>query len=159
MEWFVVIGLILLGIFLVVAEIIFIPGIFIAGSVGTLISIYAIYYSYNTFGDVIGTITLAFTVIGNIVGVTLALRGKSWEKVSLKESHTSKVNENLYSTFRIGDKGISISALKPVGKALIGGKEIEVVSYGGYISENIEIEIIKLGHNKIIVTQTNKSKK
>lgn len=150
-EWITVIGLILVGIFLVVAEIIFIPGIFIAGSIGVGLSIYGVYLSYDYWGDEIGVIVLIASVIANILALVLALRGKSWERFSLKQTHNSRVNEQYDYNLQVGDKGVTTSSLKPIGKALFNDNIIEVRSNGNFVNENIEIKILSLESRKIIV--------
>jgi len=158
MEWITTIGLIITGIFLVVAEIIFIPGIFVAGGIGVLLSIYGVHLSYDNFGTTTGHIFLALTIIGNIAAVVLALRGKSWERFSLKQTHQSKVNEDFIIPLKEGDKGVTLSSLKPFGKALFEDQEVEVRSNGDFIEENIKVQVINIESNRIFVNRL-KSKK
>ena len=150
-EWITVIVLLLIGIFLVVAEVIFIPGIFIAGSIGAGISIYGVYLSYDYFGPDTGVIVMIAAVIGNILGLTLALRGKSWERFSLKQTHNSRVNDQYDYNLQVGDKGLTTSSLKPIGKALFNDEIIEVRSHGNFVNENIEVKILSIESGKIIV--------
>lgn len=150
-EWITVIGLLLVGIFLVVAEVIFIPGIFIAGSIGAGISIYGVYLSYDYFGSDTGVIVMIATVIGNVLGLTLALRGKSWERFSLKQTHNNRVNDQYDYNLQVGDQGTTTSSLKPIGKALFNDEIIEVRSNGNFVNENIEVKILTIESGKIIV--------
>lgn len=62
-----------------------------------------------------------------------------------------KFNDEFTLDLNIGDKGQTISSLKPIGKALFQENEIEVSSNGGFVNENIEIEIIRIESNKIFV--------
>lgn len=150
-EWIFIIGLILLGTFLVVAEVVFIPGIFVAGTLGALLIAWSIYSSYDAYGNIAGTITLVTSVLLNIFALIFTFRDKSWERFSLKETHTAKVNDHEKATIAIGDKGITTSVLKPVGKAILNDIEMEVATKGGYITENIEIVVLSNDQNKIIV--------
>lgn len=150
-EWLTIFGLIAIGIFLVIAEVLFIPGIFIAGSLGILFSAYGVYLGYDYFGDTVGTIVLIGAIVGNILAFVLAFRGKTWQRFSLRESHTSKVNEDDQPNLQVGDRGKTISTLKPVGKALFNEKMIEVRSKGNYIDENVEIEIERIESSRILV--------
>lgn len=155
MEWITIISLILLGIFLVISEILFIPGIFIAGTIGVLCSIYGVYLSYDYFGSTTGTIVLVSTIGLNVLSFFLAFRGKTWEQFSLKQSHHSRVNEDFKVELKIGDKGKTISTLKPVGKAIFNDNVLEVRSKGNYIDENVEIEIERIDSTKIFVKTVN----
>jgi membrane-bound ClpP family serine protease len=155
MEWITIISLILLGIFLVISEILFIPGIFIAGTIGVLCSIYGVYLSYDYFGTTTGTIVLISTIALNVLSFVLAFRGKTWEKFSLRQSHIAKVNEDFKYDLKIGDKGKTISTLKPIGKAIFNDSVLEVRSKGNYIDENVEIEIERIDSTRIFVKTVN----
>lgn len=151
MEWITILGLIVIGIFLVIAEVLFIPGIFIAGSLGVLCSAYGVYLGYDYFGQTTGTIILIGTILTNVLAFVVTFRGKTWQRFSLKESHTSKVNEDNNLSLQVGDRGKTISTLKPVGKALFNENIIEVRSKGNYVDENVEIEIERIESSKILV--------
>ncbi|SNS96950.1 NfeD-like C-terminal, partner-binding [Ekhidna lutea] len=151
MEWFTIISLILVGAFLVIAEILFIPGIFIAGTLGVLCSIYGVYLSFEYFDSTTGTIVLILAVIVNVLSLVLAFRGKTWERFSLQQSHESKVNQDFKHSLKLGDKGRTISTLKPIGKAIFNDVVIEVRSKGNYVDENVEIEIEKIDNTRIFV--------
>ena len=155
MEWITILGLISVGIFLVIAEILFIPGIFIAGTAGVLLSVWGVYMGYDTFGNTTGTIILVGTIVSNIAAFYLAFRSKTWERFSLKQSHTSRVNESIKIDLKVGDRGTTLSTLKPVGKALFQENILEVRSKGNYIEENVEIEIERIESSKIIVKSIN----
>ena len=90
-------------------------------------------------------------IIGNILALTLALRGKSWERFSLKQTHNSRVNDQYDYNLHAGDEGITTSSLKPIGKALFNEKVIEVRSMGNFVNEETKVKILKVESDKIIV--------
>ena len=141
----------LLGTFLLVAEIIFVPGTTIVGILGFIFSAYCIYLGYDYFGTTAGTLILIGGLLLNLVALIIAFKGKSWERFSLKDSMQGRFNEDFKIDLAEGDKGTTISSLKPVGKAMFNEKEIEVRSNGGYINENIEIEVVRIESSKIFV--------
>jgi len=151
MEWFAVIGLIVLGMILFIVEIIFIPGTTVVGIAGFLCSVYGIYLSYDYFGTTGGTLVLFGAVIFNGGAIVYAFKTKSWERFSLKDINSGRFNEDQEIQLKIGDQGTTVSSLKPIGKAIFSDKELEVRSEGTYIRENQEIEIIKIDNKKIIV--------
>lgn len=156
MDWLTVIGLIFFGITLLIAEIIFVPGTTVVGILGVIFGGYGIYLGYDYFGASTGTIILISTLIVSVIALVLAFKGKSWERLSLKNTMTGKFNEDFRLDLKVGDKGQSISSLKPIGKALFNEKEIEVRSNGGYISENVEIEILRIESTRIFVQPVKK---
>ncbi len=131
------------------------PGTTIVGILGVLFSGYGIYLGYQNFGATTGTIFLVSTVFLNAVALIVAFKGKSWERFSLKNSMTGKFNQDQDLNLKEGDVGKSISSLKPVGKALFDDQEVEVSSNGGYINENVEIEILRIESKKIFVQPVN----
>ena len=150
-EWLTIIGLLLFGTFLLIAEIIFVPGTTVVGVLGFIFSGYAIYLGYDYYGATTGTLILLGGLLLNVIALVIAFKGKSWERFSLKGSMTSRFNDDFKPNLKEGDKGRTISSLKPIGKAIFEEQEIEVRSSGGFIPENIEIEIQRIESSKIFV--------
>lgn len=151
MDWLTVIGLILFGTFLVIAEIIFVPGTTVVGILGFIFSVYGVYLGYDYFGTTIGTIIFIAGTALNIAALVYAFKGNSWDRFSLKGTNQSKFNEDFKLNLEVGEQGKTISSLKPIGKALFKNQEIEVRSNGGYISENLDVEIFRIESTKIFV--------
>lgn len=149
-----IILLILIGLFLVILEIIVIPGA-VVGILGTLIIIYAIWESFNTYGNNAGYITLVSTLFVAIISLYYALKSKTWKKLMLHSKIESKVNVIDNNTIKEGDEGLTISRLAPAGKAMINGEFYEVHTNSDFVDQNQEIIIIKIDHNKIIVKLKN----
>ncbi|WP_425390158.1 NfeD family protein [Ekhidna sp.] len=155
MEWLIIIGLMLLGTFLIVAEIIFVPGTTVVGILGFIFSAYCIYLGYDYFGATTGTLILLGGLFLNVIALIFAFKGRSWERFSLKGTMTGKYNDDYKFELNTGDKGMTVSSLKPVGKAIFNDQEIEVRSNGGFIGENVEIEVLRIESSKIFVQPVN----
>jgi membrane-bound ClpP family serine protease len=155
MDWLSIVLLILAGTFLVVAEIIFIPGIFVAGTIGVLLSSYGVYLTYDNYGTTTGAVVMIITIVANILALYFTLQGRSWQAFALKETHDGKVNEGLTSGLEVGQEGTSVSSLRPVGKAIFDEQEYEVRTNGDYIKENMAIHIIRMEGNTIFVEPLN----
>ncbi|MEQ9305065.1 MAG: hypothetical protein RJQ14_14240 [Marinoscillum sp.] len=153
MEWLLIVGFILFGTALVVAEILFVPGIFIAGSIGVILSGYGVYTAYESFGNTVGTSTLVAAIFTNVLAIYFSLRGNSWKVFSLKETHESRFNDERILDVKPGDEFRTISVLKPIGKAMHNGIELEVKSSGDYIEENKIVYVSKVDKNLIIVKE------
>lgn len=151
MDWLVITGLIFLGTFLIIAEVIFVPGTTVVGILGFIFSVYGVFLGYDYYGSSTGTIILSATLIVNVSALVFAFKSKSWERFSLKGTIKGTFNEDFKLNLNEGDTGSTLSSLKPVGKALFNDQEVEVRSNGGFIAENIEIEVIKIESSKIFV--------
>ena len=151
MDLAIIIGFVAFGIALIILEVIFVPGTTFVGIGGVLCCAYGVYLSFESYGNSGGFLTLALSATIGFGALVYSFKTRSWDRFSLKGTMTGAVNENQLSHLSVGDIGESISALKPIGKALFEEKEYEVTSLGGWISENQKIKIIKIEHNKVFV--------
>ena len=149
-----VITLIILGIICLILELLVVPGA-IVGIIGFLMMVAGVVIAYMQLGTLVGNIVLILTVALFITGITLALRSKTWRKMTLKTAIDSKMNEVDEDKVKPGMEGVALSRLAPMGKGRFNGEIVEVSSSLGFIDENSEIVIIKIEGNKIIVKLKN----
>ena len=154
-DWFIIISLIVLGLGLIIVEVVLIPGTTIVGVLGFIVAGIAIYYTYSEFGVETGNYTLLATGLGFGILIFIAFKQNTWRRMALKSQITSRVNDRVSGAFKVGDRGVTISILKPIGNAEINGKFIEVTSRDEYIESGQNIEIIEKTGNKIIVKAIN----
>lgn len=152
-DWLTVIGLVSLGIALIIIEVIFVPGTTIVGIAGLICCGFGVYLGYDYFGDVIGSVILAVSGALALGALVYALKSNAWDRFSLKDENTGRYNDDFKMALSVGDEGETISALKPIGKAIFKDKEMEVRSSGNWISENQKVKIKHIESNKIIVEQ------
>ena len=154
-DWLTVISLVVAGILLIIAEILFVPGTTVVGILGIASSIFGVYLSYDYFGAATGTWFTVGSAIIFAVALYYSFKSKTWDKFSLKDSLQGKVNENLTSGLESGMEGIAISTLKPIGKAEFNNKEYEVKTTGQYVESGQQLKILKIEKNNIIVEPIN----
>ena len=146
-----IILLILLGLILLLLEILVLPGM-IVGIIGIALMIVGIASSYYNYNTSTGNYVLLGTILTSVVLIYFSFRSNTWEKIKLNSSIDGKVNTFDENLIKVGDRGISISRLAPMGKALINDLQVEVESQG-FIHENIGIVVVKISQGKIIVKQ------
>jgi len=151
MEWLVVCSLIVFGLVLIIVEILFVPGTTLVGILGFVFEIGGVYLAFDYFGDTVGTVVLISAFIISSGCIILSFKSGLWKKLSLKGEHTTKVNEGKTSNLSVGLEGITISALRPIGKALFNDEEYEVKTFGKFLYDNEKVAIVKLENNTIIV--------
>ncbi len=154
-EWLFVIGLVLFGLGLIIVEIIFIPGITIVGIVGLIFAGFGIYLSYDYFGTSIGTTVLIATGMISLILFGVSIRSGVWSKFALKNAIKSKVNEGMALRLAEGERGITVSALRPIGKAEFNNKIYEVKTSGNFLEAGEKVKITKIQVNEIFVEQVN----
>ena len=150
-----IIFLIVAGLLLIIAELIFVPGTTFVGVIGLLLTIVGIFIVFNDYGDTAGYWTTAGTAAVTVMGIIYSFKSKSWDRFSLKTSIQSKVNDEDNFTFQVGEQGKTVSDLKPIGKAEIFGKIYEVRSKGEWIGAGEEIKITKIDSKRIFVEPIN----
>lgn len=143
-----VITLILVGIILILAEILLIPGIGIAGILGVIAICGSSYYSFVAFGALTGGIVTLVNVVLLAVLLTYALRAKTWKKLQLDTVIENKPSEE---QIEVGDRGRTITRLGPMGTARFNEKTYEVTALDGMIDAGTDVEVVHIENNKIYV--------
>lgn len=147
----IAIVLILIGLAFIVAEVIFIPGTTFVGFIGGAFGILGVVKIYLEEGAVAGHIALGISLALFGVLFYVILKYNVWSGVSLNDTMTNKVNDNLLDRLSIGDTGYTKSVLRPVGKGVFGDTEYEVQTFGHYVEAGTPIRIIQISGLKIIV--------
>lgn len=145
-----VIILFIVGIVLLLLEVLVTPG-FIIGVIGLIFVGFGVYLVYHNYGSVTGNWVAGITIVSVIGSVIMALKSGVWNRVSLIDTISHKMN--IIAALDLGERGKAISALRPSGNALFRDKKVEVTTLGESVDSGSEIEIIELRQNKIIVKQ------
>lgn len=148
----IIIAVILLGVVFMLIEIFLLPGISIAGVAGAIFLIGGIAYAYIFQGSTVGNITLAGSAV--LLGGTFfwLLKSKSLRKISLDTNIEGKVDTSHLQKIEIGDTGVAISRLNPIGQVMIDNVEVEGKSFDGeFIDEDTEVEVVKIETYNILV--------
>jgi len=154
-EWVTVISLILFGLSLIIAEVIFVPGTTIVGVFGFVFLIVGIGFSFLYFGSETGWITVGLSAAVSGLFLYYSFRSSTWDRFSLKSTIESKVNEGELDSLTLGTEGLAVSALRPIGKATLGDKMFEVKTLGEYLDSGSKVRVIKITTNQIIVELIN----
>jgi membrane-bound ClpP family serine protease len=121
------------------------------GVIGLLLTIVGIFLVFEDYGDIAGYWTTGGTLVVTVLSIVYSFQSKSWDRFSLKATSQSRVNDDNIYNFQVGERGKTVSDLKPVGKAEFNGKIYEVNSKGNWIGTNQRIQITKIEHKRIFV--------
>lgn len=144
-----IITLILVGLVLIFAEILLIPGVGVAGILGLLSMGGSCFYAFYEFGNVTGYIVTAVNVVLIVALSIWVLRARTWKRMSLETSIDSKAIET--SVLAVGDRGKTLTRLAPMGSARFGDFVVEVKAVEGMLDPNIEVEVVLIEDNRIYV--------
>ena len=149
---FFIILLILFGVLFLVAEIVLLPGISIGGILALVCYGSSIYMAFRDYGPLTGAmVTVAILVLS--AGATIvSLRAKTWQRFSLKqEIRSSSMPVIPAEELQVGDRGITLSRLSPMGKVDIGGRIYEAKSLDRYVDPRSEVEVVGFENFNVIV--------
>lgn len=145
-----IITLILVGIVLMIAEILLVPGIGVAGILGLLSMGGSCWYAFYEFGNLTGGIVTGVTAVVLVAFAVVVLRAKTWKRMTLNTTIESKVNQ-LTVELSVSDKGRTVTRLAPMGSARFGDEIVEVKALEGMIDPNVDVEICMIEDGKIYV--------
>lgn len=147
--------LVVLGAFFLVAELVFLPGL----TFGLVLSLMgygaAIYLGFARLGFVGGVITLVIVVAISLLVTVLSLRAKTWQRLALNDKVDGQSMDTPSNSVNIGDIGVCVSRLSPIGKVNIAGKIYEAKSVDAYIDQRSEVEVVGFENFAVIVKKIN----
>ncbi|MEG1700098.1 MAG: NfeD family protein [Alistipes sp.] len=148
---FYIILLILFGLLFLVAELVLLPGV----SIGAILSLScygsAIYLAYRDFGVLTGTVVVVVVIVLSIVATIVSLRSTTWQRFSLKQEIRSSSTPTPAEELHVGDRGVTLSRLSPMGKIKIDGRVYEAKSLDVYVDPRREVEVIGFENFSVLV--------
>ena len=146
-----IIVLILVGLVLIFAEILLIPGIGIAGILGLLSMGGSCFYAFHQMGTTSGAIVTAVNAL-LILGLTIwVLRAKTWKRFTLDTNIDSKAVAEDGNRLSVGDRGKTLTRLAPMGSVRVDDYVFEAKILEGMADPGVDVEIILIEDNRIYV--------
>lgn len=147
-----IITLILVGLVLIFAEILLIPGVGVAGVLGLLSLGGSCFYAFTQMSTTAGIIVTVINV-ALIVGLTIwVLRAKTWKKLTLETNIVSKAVPSERISISVGEKGRTVTRLAPMGTVLFGESAVEVKALEGMIDPDVDVKVVLIENEKIYVS-------
>lgn len=147
----IIILFILIGLFFIWLEFFIVPGITIAGVGGAILMLGGIAFAYRDLGRTQGHLVLIATLVTLAILLVLSLRSNTWKKTALTTNVEGVVEGINKEKVKVGDEGVTISRLAPMGKIMVNGEIIEGKSKLGYISENEKIVVLEVFSTNVLV--------
>jgi membrane-bound ClpP family serine protease len=146
-----VISLIIIGLLLVFAEILIIPGVGIAGILGIAAMAGSCVYAFLEIGQTAGIVVTAVNAVLLVLITIWVLRAKTWERLALATNIDSKAIVPEAEVVP-GTVGVTITRLSPMGTARFGDLRLEVTAREGIIDPGVEVEVVEVDGIKVYVT-------
>jgi len=146
-----IIGLVVLGIFFLVVEVYLIPGISIAGIAGVACMTGGVFMAYVRLGATAGTLTLGLALLGLVGVLYWFYRSKAIDKMSLTTNIDSKTNPFNGIKVNIGDKGVAVTRLGPIGRVQFNDTVVEGSAENELIDAGTPVVVVDVGTYNITV--------
>jgi len=145
-----IITLILVGLVLIFAEILLIPGVGIAGILGLLSMGGSCFYAFSQLGPVAGATVTAVNALLITALTVWVLRAKTWKRFTLNTNIDSKAvsSDGMLS---VGERGKTVTRLAPMGMVRFDNDSVEVKALEGMIDPGVDVEIVMIEDNKVYV--------
>ena len=151
MDILIIILLVLIGVVLIILEIFFLPGVTVAGFSSLIFFGGGIYYAFVNLGTTAGYVTIAASVVACVVGIIWFMRSKSLDRISLKTDIDSVIPIQVNDSIKVGDEGIALSRLNPMGTVLIGTVQVEGKTREDFIDEGSSVIVERVERTSVIV--------
>jgi membrane-bound ClpP family serine protease len=144
-----------LGIVLLLIEVTILPGITVAGVGSFLVLVYSVYLAFTSYGSLVGFLTLAFVLIVSPLLVYYFFKGKAGKSMVLNTVITGVANEINHEKVKVGDIGVTIGRLAPMGKIKVNDEVVEVRSTGAFVNPGEKVKIISIEKSLVTVEPLN----
>lgn len=150
MLWIII--LVVLGLLFLLTEILLLPGISVGGVLSLVCYGCATYMAFDSYGALGGGIVIAVISVLSLAVTVVSLRAKTWQRLSLQQRIESAGNvAPQHDDVKVGDRGMTVSRLSPMGTVSLGGKTYEAKSADAYVDPKTEIEVVGFENFNVIV--------
>lgn len=146
-------SLYVVGLVLICLEV-FVPG-GILGTIGFFLIVSSIWIAFVRLGSVGGSYFLVGSLVLAMGSLYVVMRFGTKTRLSKKiflqstEKGFRSTSENLEDLK--GRTGISLTTLRPSGKALIDGRKVNVVTEGVFLDRGSKIKVVMVEGNRVVV--------
>lgn len=150
MFWIVL--LLVLGALFLMAELVLLPGVSVGGILALACDAAAAYFAFVWYGTTAGWITIGVIFAVAIVVTIFSLRAKTWQRLSLRQQITSSSMDTPQDyNVKVGDRGVAVTRLAPMGKVEINGRTYEAKSATELIDQQSEVEVTGFENFNVLV--------
>lgn len=156
--WLIVIGLVILGFLLILAEIFLIPGINIFGFLGLAAVVAGVITAYTSLSIYYAHLVLLISIITALLLVRIIIRSRALNRMVLDTTQSREAGVAVQQAELqqlVGKIGVTYTKLRPAGHAIFNDQKYDVVSEGGFIEKNARVEVSEINGNRIVVREAN----
>ncbi len=149
--WWLIVIIIIVGASLLVVELVLLPGFTIAGIAALACYCGASYMAYANYGVTGLLIAVGVVVVVSVAATWFSLRAKTWKRFALNQNIDGEAQSSPEHQVKIGERGVAITRLAPMGKVIIGGQTYEAKAIDAFVDQQTEVEVTGFENFNVIV--------
>lgn len=140
------------GVLFLALEIFVIPGVGLAGALGTLLLVAGTIGAFAAFGPAGGILT-SLVALGAVSAALYALARTRFGKALVHRSAETGPSSVPSYTELVDRRGRALTPLRPSGIVRIGDEEFDVVTQGEYVDAGREVRVIEVEGGRVVVRE------
>jgi membrane-bound serine protease (ClpP class) len=137
------------GLVFLVLEV-FVPSGGILGILSLGSTAFGIYGLFHQGHTIVAVLTMLFFIAFFLAMVKVMIRRLRFT-TALTPGTSSSVDRRIADL--VGREGVTLTALRPAGMALIEGRKVDVVTLGDFIEKDAPIRVVDNSGNRVVVRQ------
>lgn len=147
-----ILALMVAGVLFLALEIFVLPGVGLAGALGTILLLGGAVGAFTAFGPAGGLLT-SLVSLGAVSGaIFLVAKTRVGRALVHREAQVGKSVDNAYAGL-VDRRGRTLTPLRPSGIVRIGDAEIDVVTQGEYVDVGREVRVIEVEGGRVVVRE------
>ena len=152
----VIIIVMVIGLLLLFTEVAVVPGFGVAGVLGVLalgagaVAGAAVWQVVRRGALLWGGVSGGVSVVAAVVMLLWLPRSRAGRKMVLEHSQADAVSQRDRRGL-IGQRGVTVTPLRPVGRVRFGSAEVDVMTEGEYIDSHQEVEVMTVEGPRVVV--------
>lgn len=149
-----VVLLISAGFILLLIEL-FTPGFGLTGISGLILIIIGCYLAYMKLSLIWGIVVSVASVLAIIGFFKLFVKSFVWKRIRLesKEARSEGFSSTKDLSSLLNKEGVTISALRPTGIALIDGRRIDATAENLFIDKDKRVKVVRVEGSRVMVRE------
>jgi membrane protein implicated in regulation of membrane protease activity len=87
----------------------------------------------------------------SVIVIWISLRAKTWRRLALEDKIESTSQESPVRKVAVGQRGVALGRLAPMGMVAIDGVSYEAKTLGGFVDQQTEVEVVGFENFNVIV--------
>jgi membrane-bound serine protease (ClpP class) len=146
----VIIIVMVIGLLLLFTEVAVVPGFGVAGVLGVLALGAGAVAAWTELGPLWGGVSGGVSVVAAVVMLLWLPRSRAGRKMVLEHSQADAVSQRDRRAL-IGQRGVTVTPLRPVGRVRFGSAEVDVMTEGEYVDSHQEVEVMTVEGARVVV--------